>query len=120
MSFRIGCLLASLSVAFASFCVGCAADEGPRRLDSGEMMVVGGCNPKGFEGELLGTARLGGNLLISVKDADGEAFDFLVSERSGAQERLEKAPEGTRVEFVYFPDEQDSIPVVNSITVYDS
>lgn len=110
----------ALLAVFASGCLGCAAEEGSKQLDAGEMMVVGGCNPKGFEGELLGAARLGGNLLISVKDADGEAFDFLVSERSGAQERLEKAPEGTRVEFVYFPDEYDSIPVVNSITVYDS
>lgn len=113
-------MLVAIALLLAAITFGCVPSDGASDAVSDEEMIIGGCSPEYVEGELVGTAWLGDGLMISVKEADGAVSDYLVGDRSGKQERLAKAPMGTWVEFIYFPDEQSPVPVVNSITICDS
>lgn len=113
-------MLVAIALLLAAITFGCAPSDGASDGESHEEMIIGGCSPEYVEGELVGTAWLEDGLIISVKEADGVVSDFLVGNRSEKQERLAKAPMGTWVEFIYFPDEQRPVPMVNSITIYDN
>ncbi len=117
---RGGTVLVAIALLLAAITFGCVPSDGASDAVSHEEMIIGGCSPEYVEGELVGTAWLGDGLIISVKEADGVVSDFLVGDRPEKQERLAKAPMGTWVELIYFPDEQCSVPVVDSITIYDS
>lgn len=117
MSFWSRFISVALLIVLVSGSLGCATDE-RRAHPVQEPLVLDSLPLEHVEGELAGRVWLKDGLLISVKEADGVTSEYLLRNRYDVVS-LEEAPLGAQLELSYYPDDENSIPVVSTIIICD-